>query len=142
RAVFVLGLSGGALVATIVVCLTLAWSVGEVLGVQHSLEHHPRQAPWFYGGLSLMLVAGGALFASGIDLIRLSIAAGVLNALLLPLVLGFLYRLARTALPEPLRLRGGYATVVGFAFLSRTSRNQKGNASPSAVRANLDDPPI
>jgi len=117
RAVFVLGLSGGALVATIVVCLTLAWSVGEVLGVQHSLEHHPRQAPWLYGGLSLMLVAGGALVASGIDPVRISIAAGVLNALLLPLVLGFLYRLARTALPAPLRLRGGYAAVVGFAFL-------------------------
>ena len=117
RAVFILGLSGGALVATIVVCLTLAWSIGEVLGVQHSLEHHPRQAPWFYGSLSLMLVAGGALVASGIDLVSLSIAAGVLNALLLPLVLGFLYGLARTALPAPLRLRGGYAAVVGFAFL-------------------------
>jgi hypothetical protein len=26
--------------------------------------------------------------------------------------------------------------------LSRTSRNQEGNASPSVVRANLDDPPI
>jgi hypothetical protein len=100
-----------------VVCLTLAWSVGEVLGVQHSLEHHPRQAPWFYISLSLMLVAGGALVASGIDLVSLSIAAGVVNALLLPLVLGFLYCLARTALPAPLRLRGGYAVVVGFAFL-------------------------
>jgi hypothetical protein len=32
-------------------------------------------------------------------------------------VLGFLYRLARTALPEPLRLRGGYAAVVAVAFL-------------------------
>jgi len=117
RAVFILGLSGGALVATIVVCLTLAWSVGEVLGVQHSLEHHPRQAPWFYGALTLMLVAGGALVASGIDLVSLSIAAGVLNALPPPLVLGFLYRLARTALPEPLRLRGVYAAVVALAFL-------------------------
>ena len=27
-------------------------------------------------------------------------------------------------------------------ILSRTSRNQKGNAPPSAVRAILDDPPI
>jgi Mn2+/Fe2+ NRAMP family transporter len=100
-----------------VVCLTLAWSVGEVLGVRHSLEHHPRQAPWFYGSMAVMLVAGGVLVASGIDLVRLSIAAGVLNALLLPVVLGFLYRLARTALPEPLRLRGAYAAVVAVAFL-------------------------
>jgi Mn2+/Fe2+ NRAMP family transporter len=117
RAIFILGLSGGALVATIVVCLTLAWSVGEVLGVRHSLEHHPRQAPWFYGSMAVMLVAAGGLVASGIDLIRLSIAAGVLNALLLPVVLGFLYRLARMALPEPLRLRGAYAAVVAVAFL-------------------------
>jgi|HubBroStandDraft_1064217.scaffolds.fasta_scaffold57042_2 Mn2+/Fe2+ NRAMP family transporter len=117
RAIFILGLSGGALVATIVVCLTLAWSVGEVLGVRHSLEHHPRQAPWFYGSMAVMLVAGGVLVASGIDLVSLSIAAGVLNALLLPVVLGFLYRLARTALPEPLRLRGAYAAVVAVAFL-------------------------
>lgn len=118
RVVFVLGLSGGALVATIVVCLTLAWSVGEVLGVQHSLEHAPRQAPWFYASLSLMLVAGGVLVASGINLVSLSIAAGVLNALLLPLMLWFLYRLARAAPLGALRLRGGYAAVVAVAFIA------------------------
>jgi Mn2+/Fe2+ NRAMP family transporter len=117
RIVFVLGLSGSASIATIVVCLTLAWTAGEVLGVRHSLEHHPRQAPWFYGLLSVMLAAGGALVASGINLVSLSIAAGVLNALLLPLVLGFLYQLARVALPEPMRLRGGYAVVVAVGFL-------------------------
>jgi Mn2+/Fe2+ NRAMP family transporter len=117
RGVFVLGLSGSALVATIVVCLTLAWSIGEVLGVRHSLEQHPRQAPWFYGTLIVMLGAGGALVSSGINLVSISIAAGVLNALLLPLVLGFLYFLARSALTGPLRLRGAYATVVAIVFL-------------------------
>jgi Mn2+/Fe2+ NRAMP family transporter len=115
--IFVVGLSGSALVATIVVCLTLSWTIGEVLGVQHSLEHHPREAPWFYGALTLMLAAGGAVVASGVDLIRLSVAAGVLNALLLPVLLGFLYRLARASLPEPLRLKGVYAAIVASAFL-------------------------
>lgn len=85
--------------------------------VKHSPEHHPRQAPWFYGSLTVMLHAGGALVASGIDLVSLSIAAGVLNALLPPLVLGFLYRLARTALPEALRLRGAYAALAGLSFV-------------------------
>jgi Mn2+/Fe2+ NRAMP family transporter len=115
--IFVLGLSGSALVATIVVCLTLAWTVGEVLGVRHSLEHHPKDAPWFYGSLTLMLAAGGALVASGVNLVRLSVAAGVLNALLLPVVLGFLYLLARTVLPGALRLTGVYAAVAALAFL-------------------------
>ncbi|MBV8735727.1 MAG: divalent metal cation transporter [Alphaproteobacteria bacterium] len=115
--IFVLGLSGSALVATIVVCLTLAWTVGDVLGVRHSLEHRPKDAPWFYGSLTLMLAAGGALVASGVNLVQLSVAAGVLNALLLPVVLGFLYLLARSVLPDSLRLKGIYAAVAAVAFL-------------------------
>ena len=116
RLVFVLGLSGSAMVATIVICVTLAWTIGEVLGVRHSLEHHPRQAPLFYGSMTVMLAAGGALVASGVDLVDLSIGAGVLNALLLPLVLGFLFCLARATLPGPWRLCGGYAAVVAVCF--------------------------
>jgi Mn2+/Fe2+ NRAMP family transporter len=116
QVVFILGLSGGALVATIVVCLTFAWTVGEVLGVHHSLEHQPWQAPWFYGSLGLMLVAGATLVASGVNLVSIAVAAGVLNALLLPLILGFLFLLARTVLPEPLRLQGTYAALVAAAF--------------------------
>jgi len=117
RLIFVVGLGGGALIATITVCLTAAWALGEVAGFHHSLEHHPLQAPWFYGCFALILVLGGALVASGINLIRLSIAMGVVNALLLPVALGFLFQLARTKLPEPLRLKGAYAATVGTIFL-------------------------
>ncbi len=116
RLIFVVGLGGGALVATITVCLTAAWALGEVAGFHHSLEHHPLQAPWFYAAFALMLLAGGALVASGANLIRLSIAMGVLNALLLPIALGFLFQLARTKLPERMRLKGAYAAVVGAIF--------------------------
>jgi hypothetical protein len=116
--VFVLGLTGSALTATIVVCLTLARSVGEAFGVDCSLDHSPAQAPWFYGAMALLLAAGGALVALGVNLVRLSIAAGVANALLLPMVLGFPFFLARTALPEPLRLRGVYGAATAFAFLT------------------------
>ena len=42
----------------------------------------------------------------------LTIAAQVLNALLMPLVIGFLVALAVKALPEPLRLRGVYLWVL------------------------------
>lgn len=115
--IFILGLTGGALVATIVVCLTLAWTFGEVLGVRHSLEHHPSEAPWFYGVLGAMIVVGGALVASGVNLVALTVAAGVANALLLPIVLGFLYWLGRTTLPQALRLRGAYGAMVAAGFL-------------------------
>ncbi|MGO9512993.1 MAG: NRAMP family divalent metal transporter [Steroidobacteraceae bacterium] len=116
RLVFVVGLGGGALVATITVCLTAAWALGEVAGFHHSLEHQPLQAPWFYASFALILLAGGGLVASGVNLIRLSIAMGVVNALLLPVALGFLFQLARTKLAEPMRLKGVYAAAVGAIF--------------------------
>jgi Mn2+/Fe2+ NRAMP family transporter len=113
RVVFAAGMTGAAMVATIVVCLTAAWGVGEVAGYKRSLEHDPSEAPWFYGIFSACLVGGGMLVASGVNLVQLSVAVEVMNALLLPIVLGFLYLLALKALPEPYRLGKGYAIVVG-----------------------------
>ncbi len=113
RAVFVLGMSGAAMVATIVVALTAAWGIGEVAGYRRSLADHPREAPWFYGIVTACLVLSGALVASGVNLVDLSVAVQVVNALLLPIVLGFLFALARKALPERHRLKGGYALLVG-----------------------------
>ena len=46
----------------------------------------------------------------GVNLVSLSVGVQVMNALLLPFVLGFLYLLARR-LPAPLRLRGAHAAV-------------------------------
>jgi Mn2+/Fe2+ NRAMP family transporter len=116
RIVFAMGLAGAALVATVVVCLTAAWGLGEVAGYKRSLENHPRDAPWFYGIFSLTLIAGGVLVTSGADLVKLSVAVQVMNALLLPVVLGFLFLLARKALTGPQRLAGAYAWVAGGAI--------------------------
>jgi NRAMP (natural resistance-associated macrophage protein)-like metal ion transporter len=112
RLLFALGMSGAALVATIVVSLTAARGVGEVMGFKHSLEHHPREAPWFYGIYTALLVLGGIIVASNINLVTLGVAMEVMNAVLLPIVLGFLYLLARHALSGPLRLQGPYAGFV------------------------------
>ena len=64
----------------------------------------------------MVLVGGGVLVASGVNLVRLSVAAGVLNALLLPVVLWFLYRMARRELPAELRPRGAYAVAVAIVL--------------------------
>jgi Mn2+/Fe2+ NRAMP family transporter len=112
-----LGMAGAALVATIVVTLTVARTLGEVLGVKHSLEHAPREAPWFYGIYTAALVACGATVASGSDLVQISVAVQVMNALLLPIVLGFLVLLARR-LPQPYRLQGAYALIVALIVIA------------------------
>jgi Mn2+/Fe2+ NRAMP family transporter len=120
RVVFVVGITGAAMVAAIVVSLTAAWGVGEVAGYRRSLADHPRQAPWFYGVFATCLCLGGALVASGIDLVSLSVAVEVVNAMLLPIVLSFLYLLARTALPPEYRLQGLYGGVTA-AILALTA---------------------
>lgn len=118
--VFGLGLAGSALVATIVVTLTAARSLSEVLGAPHSLEQSPRQAPWFYGAYTLCLGLSALLVASGINLVRVSVGVQVMNALLLPVVLAFLYLLARR-LPGTERLRAGYGALVLVVIVATTA---------------------
>ncbi len=112
RTLFGLGILGAAMVAAIVVALAAAWGFGEVTGYKHSLEHHPREAPWFYAVFTVGVIGGALVVALVPDLVALSIGVEVMNALLLPLVLGFLVALAVKALPPPHRLRGAYLWVV------------------------------
>jgi Mn2+/Fe2+ NRAMP family transporter len=117
KLLFAMALCGGALVATIVVCLSAAWAFGEISGARHSLADHPVEAPRFYAAFALLLLVGGVLVASGVNLVKLAIATGVINAVLLPVVLGFLFWLARYELPEAHRLKGWYAALVALLFL-------------------------
>ena len=112
RVVFCFGIIGAAMVAAIVVSLASAWGFGEVTGYRHSLEHHPLEAPWFYGIYAVAVIGGAAIVDLAPDLVALNIGVEVMNALMLPLVLGFLVLLAFKALPPEHRLRGPYAWVV------------------------------
>jgi Mn2+/Fe2+ NRAMP family transporter len=100
------------MVAAIVSSLALAWGLGEVAGYKRSLEHHPLQAKWFYSVYTICVIGGAALVGFYPNLISLNVGVQVMNALLLPLVLGFLVRLAMVTLPEAQRLKGGYLVVV------------------------------
>lgn len=116
KILFGLGMLGASLVATIVVLLTAAWSIGEVTGCKHSLQDDPKEAPWFYSIFIIALIAGSILVSTDVHLINLNIAIEVMNALLLPIVLGFLYLLAIKILPKPYELKGWYAVLVGIIF--------------------------
>jgi Mn2+/Fe2+ NRAMP family transporter len=112
RFVFGMGILGAGLVAAIVSSLALAWGLGEVTGYKHSLEHAPAEARWFYGVYALCVLGGCILVDVAPDLVALNVGVQVMNALLLPVVLGFLVALARKALPSEVRLRGAYMWVV------------------------------
>ena len=119
RLVFGLGTIGAAMVAAVVVSLASAWGYGEVTGYKHSLEFHPFEAPWFYGVFSLAVIGGAIAVGVVPNLVALNIGIEVMNALMLPLVLGFLVLLALKALPQQHRIRGFYAwIVVGVSVLT------------------------
>lgn len=112
RTLFGLGILGAAMVAAIVVSMAAAWGFGEVTGYRHSLEHRAWEAPGFYTVFSLTVISGAILVAVVPNLVALSVGVEVMNALLLPLVLGFLLALAVRALPPEHRLRGIYFWIV------------------------------
>ena len=96
-----------------------AWGFGEVAGYKHSLEHRPLEAPWFYAVYTLAVIGGAILVLVVPDLVRLNIAVEVMNALMLPIVLGFLIALGVKALPPAYRLRGWYlALTATLAFIT------------------------
>ncbi len=110
KLLFGLGMAGASLVATIVVTLTAARAIAEVLNMPNTLDSKPRDAPWFYGAYAAALILGAVIVSANVNLVALSVAVQVMNALLLPIVVGFLFLLARR-LPEPYRLKGVYGFV-------------------------------
>jgi Mn2+/Fe2+ NRAMP family transporter len=106
KIVFGAGVLGASLVAAIVASLALAWGVGEIAGYKRTLELHPFAAGWFYGVYALCVVGSALAVWIASSLVWLNVAAQVLNAFLMPLVIGFLVALAATALPEPYRVSG------------------------------------
>jgi Mn2+/Fe2+ NRAMP family transporter len=104
------------MVAAIVASLALAWGLGEVTGYKHSLEYRPLEARWFYAIYAVCVVGGCVLVDVAPNLVSLNVGVQVMNALLLPVVLGFLIALAAKALPEKVRLKGWYLwTVIAVA---------------------------
>ena len=112
KIVFGAGVIGASMVAAIVASLALAWGVGEIAGYKRSLEFRPFAAGWFYSVYALCVTGAALAVWASRDLVWLIVAAQVLNAFLMPLVVGFLIALAASALPEPYRLGGWRLRII------------------------------
>jgi Mn2+/Fe2+ NRAMP family transporter len=106
RLVFGVGVLGAGMVAAIVCSLAFAWGLGEVAGYRHTLERHPLHARWFSIGYSACVIGCAVAVLLRPNLVALSIAVQVMNALMLPIVFGMLIALAAKALPRAHQLRG------------------------------------
>ncbi|MGA2512517.1 MAG: NRAMP family divalent metal transporter [Candidatus Limnocylindrales bacterium] len=88
-----IGLIGSGLLALVVISLSAAWGIGELMGWPHSLNLRPGQARGFYGVyLAEVIPAAVVALVSG-DLVRVCVGAMVFNVVVLALPLAFLVRL-------------------------------------------------
>jgi Mn2+/Fe2+ NRAMP family transporter len=107
KILFGAGFLGAALVAALVSSLAGAWGLAEIFGWKHTLNERPsRRTAGFYVAYAFAHVVGAVLVLAAVDLVSLAVDAEVMNALLLPVVLGFLLALERRALPAEFRMRG------------------------------------
>ncbi|POB10270.1 NRAMP family metal ion transporter [Sulfobacillus sp. hq2] len=112
RLIFGAGILGAGFVAALVASIAGSWGIGEAFGIKHSLNHKFREAPAFYLIYTLAHVLGAIMVIASIDLVQLTIDVEVMNAMLLPVVLGFLLLLEARVLPPAHRMHGGYRLMV------------------------------
>ena len=119
KALLGLAMLGAALVAALVASLAAAWGLSEVFGWRHSLNERPdRATAKFYTVYWLAHILGAVVVLSGISLVQAVVEVEVMNALLLPVVLGLLLLLEARALPARLRIHGLHrALVLGVSLL-------------------------
>jgi Mn2+/Fe2+ NRAMP family transporter len=127
EALFGIGLLGASLLACAILPIATSYVVCESLGFEKGLGHSPREAPVFVGVITAMIaVATIVAVIPGIPVISLLIAVQVVNGVLLPINLCFIWRLSRNrALMGEHRNRGILdlltgATVVFTSGLSLT----------------------
>jgi Mn2+/Fe2+ NRAMP family transporter len=116
---------GGALVSALVVSVAGSWGLAEVAGWKHSLNSRPgRDSAKFYLTYAAAHIAGATLVLFSIDLVALAVDVEVLNAIMLPLVLGLLLALEAKTLTgrekstgvRRLLTYGTCATVMAFGL--------------------------
>lgn len=88
-----IGLMGSGLLALVVVSLSAAWGIGELMGWPHSLDLKPNEARRFYAVYFAEVIPAAVVALTSADLVRLCIAAMVFNVIVLALPLAFIVRL-------------------------------------------------
>jgi Mn2+/Fe2+ NRAMP family transporter len=111
---FGIGLLGASLLAAAILPITAAYVIAETFGFEKGISHRPRAAPVFVGTVTA-LIAIGTLVAiiPGVPVIKLLIAVQVVNGVLLPVTLFFVWRLASNR-----ELMGVYANGRGFNIVA------------------------
>jgi len=114
-----LGFIGGSISGAFVVALAAAWAVCEAgqWDNRFSLDSSFKDSPVFYTSFMVVIVVGVLVLLSGVDVIRLNVYIELMDALLMPMAIGFLYLLATgPQCPEGIRVTGVHKCVLATIF--------------------------
>lgn len=114
-----LAFAGGSLCAAFVVGLAVAWGLYEAFGGDiDSPSLSLKQTPLFYVGFLAVVALGAVVLLSGVDVVALNVVVEVIDALMMPITLLFIYLLATgPALPPESRVTGTHRWVCASCFL-------------------------
>jgi Mn2+/Fe2+ NRAMP family transporter len=114
EALFAVGLLGASLLAAAILPVTAAYVIAETFGFEKGISHRAREAPVFVGVITA-LVGIGTLVAitPHVPVIKLLVGVQVVNGVLLPITLFFVWRLASNR-----ELMGDYANGRTFNVLA------------------------
>lgn len=95
EALFGVGLVGASLLAASVLPLATSYAVCEAFGWERGINREAREAPLFYGLYTILIVISAmAVLLPGIPLFRLMWLSQSVNAILLPVILVLMLRIA------------------------------------------------
>ena len=95
RQLFAVGLMGASLLAAVVLPLATTYAVCEAFGWERGVNHRAKDAPWFFGLYTAMIVISALIvLIPGLPLFQLMWLSQVVNAVLLPAVMVYMLLLA------------------------------------------------
>src|ERR1700746_585240 len=114
---FGVGLLGASLLAAAILPVTAAYVIAETFGFEKGIERRPREEP-AYVAVITVLIGIGTLVAiiPGVPVIKLLVAVQVVNGILLPVTLFFVWRLSSNR-----ELMGEHANGRMFNLLAGTT---------------------
>jgi Mn2+/Fe2+ NRAMP family transporter len=96
EALFAVGLLGASLLAAAILPVTAGYVIAETLGFEKGIARRPREAPVFVAVVSVLIAVGAVVaLLPGLPVIKLLVFVQVVNGVLLPVTLFFVWRLAR-----------------------------------------------
>jgi Mn2+/Fe2+ NRAMP family transporter len=94
---FGVGLLGASLLAAAILPIATSYVVAESLGFEKGIGRRSEEAPVFMGVITAMIaIAAVVAMVPGVPVISLLVGVQVVNGLLLPINLAFIWRLARS----------------------------------------------